>query len=310
MPVTTAVKQAAQPLADPARRIVAFLRGFSIEASRLEPADLATLSAVLPPRTAVYLTALPNRPPSDAIEPARRLHALGFDPVPHLAARALPSHAVLDELSARLAEAGVRRVLVIGGERTRPEGPFGSALDLIESGLLQRRGIVEIGIAAYPDGHPNIAPAVLERALTAKIEAAEQTGLAVHIVTQFGFDAAPMLAWLRRLRAQGIEHPVRIGMAGPANLATMLRFARRCGVRASTQGLMRHPGLIKHVIGNSTPDGIIRPLAEAQGTGLPRDVAAHFYSFGGVAATARWVAAAAAGRILLDRAQGFGVEPA
>jgi hypothetical protein len=38
-------------------------------------------------------------------------------------------------------------------------------------------------------------------------------------------------------------------------------------------------------------------------------VAAHFYSFGGVAATARWAAAAQAGHIALDRADGFRVEP-
>jgi hypothetical protein len=38
-------------------------------------------------------------------------------------------------------------------------------------------------------------------------------------------------------------------------------------------------------------------------------VAPHIFSFGGLAAAARWAAAAAAGRITLDRADGFRVEP-
>ena len=150
---------------------------------------------------------------------------------------------------------------------------------------------------------------MLDRALAAKIEAAEQTGLAVHIVTQFCFDAAAILDWIVRLRDLGIEHPVRIGHGGPdqsvdaAALCPALRRAR------SAQGLTRHAGLLKHLVGTSAPDGIIRPLAEAAADGRLGQVVPHFYSFGGVAATARWAAAVAAGRVVLDRADGFGVEP-
>jgi methylenetetrahydrofolate reductase (NADPH) len=98
-------------------------------------------------------------------------------------------------------------------------------------------------------------------------------------------------------------------MAGPGSLSTLLRYAQRCGVRASAQGLTRQSGLIKHLIGTSAPDGVIRPLAEACSEGRLGQVAPHFYSFGGAAATARWAAAVAMGRIVLDRAEGFGVEP-
>jgi methylenetetrahydrofolate reductase (NADPH) len=230
--------------------------------------------------------------------------------VPHLAARNIATGAELDDLLANLAAgAGVRCVLVIAGDRDRPAGPFASALELIESGLLQRHGITEIGIAGYPEGHPRIATPALERALAAKVEAAGQTGLAVHIVTQFCFDAAAVTDWIVRLRGQGIEHPVRVGMAGPTSLATLLRYAQRCGVRASVQGLARNAGLIKHLVGTSAPDGVIRPLADAGAAGRLGRVAPHFFSFGGVAATARWAAAVRAGRITLGRADGFQVEP-
>jgi methylenetetrahydrofolate reductase (NADPH) len=301
-----------------AAQIAALLRDHSIEAIRPGEADLAALQSILPAGTAIYLSAVPGRPHSGLIEAAARIRARGFEPVPHLAARSLASHGALDELLSRLASgANVRRVLVIAGDRERAVGPFSGAIELIESGLLQRHGIVEVGIAGYPDGHPRLSPDTLIRALTAKIEAAEQTGLRATITTQFAFDPAAILQWLRRLRDLGIEHPVRIGMAGPADVATLLRYARRCGVRASAQSLARHAGLLKHLLGVGAPDRIVRALAEANGpidaqpegnAGIGR-VSAHFFSFGGTAATARWAAAAAAGRIVLDRGEGFGVEP-
>jgi methylenetetrahydrofolate reductase (NADPH) len=174
---------------------------------------------------------------------------------------------------------------------------------------LQRHGIAEIGIAGYPEGHPKLSPETLDRALAAKIEAAEQTGLSVTIVTQFCFDAPAIVNWIKRLRAHGFEHPVRVGMAGPASFTALMRYARLCGVRASAQGLVSQPGLVKHLLGVSTPDRIIRPLAEACNEQVLGRVSAHFFSFGGAAATARWASAAAAGRIVLDRAGGFGVAP-
>ena len=291
-------------------QVSAFMRGFSIEATRPSTAELVALQPLLPAGTPVYLTAIPGRPHTDLIAGATRLRALGFEPRPHLTARGLSSHGALDDLLSRLTEfAGVRRVLVIGGDREQAEGPFTSALELIESGLLQRAGIAEVDLAGYPEGHPRLTPDALDRILAAKIEAAEQTGLGVAIVTQFGFDQSAILNWVRRLRGLGIEHPVRIGMAGPADLSTLLGFARRCGVLASAQRLTRQAGLTKHLLGVNAPDRIIRPLAEAQTSGTLGRIAAHFFSFGGAAATARWAAAVAAGRIVLDRADGFGVEP-
>lgn len=306
----SALKPLTEGPAETTAQITAFMRGFSIEATRPQADELAALTSVLPANTAVYLTAVPKLSPCELIAGAARLRALGFEPVPHLAVRALASRDALGDLLSRLAAlAGVRRALVIAGDGDRAEGPFKAAIDAIESGLLQRHGIVEIGIAGYPEGHPRLSPETLDRALKAKIDAAEQTGLRVHIVTQFAFDPAAILRWLHRLRALGLEQPVRIGMAGPTGLSTLLRYARRCGVRASAQGLTQRAGLVKHLLGVNAPDRIIRPVAEACAGGRLGPVAAHFFSFGGAPATARWAAATAAGRIVLDRAEGFGVEP-
>src|SRR5262249_60540024 len=83
---------------------------------------------------------------------------------------------------------------------------------------------------------PRISQQDLDRSLADKIQSAETTGMAVHIVTQFCFDAQAILQWIARLREFGVEHPVRVGFAGPTSLATLLRYAQRCGVRASAQG--------------------------------------------------------------------------
>ena len=167
----------------------------------------------------------------------------GFEPVPHLAVRAFADVTEIDRFLARLAaEAGVRQVLVIAGDRDPPAGSLRGALDVIDSGLLQRHGIREVGIAGYPEGHPRIPGHELDRALADKIAAAETTGLALHIVTQFCFDADAIIGWIRRLRDFGHDTPVRIGLAGPTSLPTLMRYAGRCGVAASLQGLARHAG--------------------------------------------------------------------
>jgi methylenetetrahydrofolate reductase (NADPH) len=201
----------------------------------------------------------------------------------------------------------VRRALVIAGDSDKPAGAFRSAIEVIDGGALRRHGITEIGIAGYPDGHPRIAQQDLDRALADKINAAETTGMAVHVVTQFCFDAPAIVTWIKRLRAFGIEHPVRVGLAGPTSLATLLRYAKRCGVRASAQGLARQAGLLRQLFAMSTPDALVRTLAERRDE--LGEIAPHFFSFGGLAGTARWAAAVAERRIAIEGCEGFRVEP-
>jgi methylenetetrahydrofolate reductase (NADPH) len=302
-----APRTAADVATETVASICAFMRGASIEATRPTADDGAALKAAAAPGTAVFLSAVPTRPQEDVVAQAALVRGAGLEPVPHLAVRNFASADALGHFLDRLVgEAGVRRLLVIAGDRPDPAGPFHGALEAIDSGLISRRGIVEIGISGYPDGHPRIASHELDRLLAAKLEAAQQTGLSVQIVTQFCLDAAPLIAWLKRLRDHGVDHPVLVGLAGPTSLSTLMRYAKRCGVRASTRGLARNAGLIKHLLGASAPDGIVRALIEANRDGELGDIAPHLFSFGGIGATARWAASAAAGKIMLDR-EGFAV---
>jgi methylenetetrahydrofolate reductase (NADPH) len=296
--------------ADPIAPIADLMRGFSLEATRPSADDVADLAEVAPKGTRVYVSAVSTRPARESIEAAIELRKAGFEPVPHLAVR---NFATADELNAFLArmsgEAGVQRALVIAGDRDEPAGDFHSSVEVIDGGALQRHGMVEIGIAGYPDGHPRIPQLDLDRALADKLRAAETTGVAVHIVTQFCFDGAAIVKWLLRLRDFGIEQPVRVGLAGPTNLSMLLRYAKRCGVRASAQGLARQAGLVRQLFAMSAPDALVRALVQARAERHLGEIAPHFFSFGGVARTARWAEAVAQGRIALEGGEGFRVEP-
>ena len=290
------------------RKVVDVLKGFSIEATRPRPHDFTAIADTAPLGTQVYLSAIVTRPSSQLADQAVLARKAGLEPVPHIAVRNFASKEELSALLDRLnREASVRRALVISGDRADPLGPYTAAIDVIESGILQHHGITDVAIAGHPDGHPLVSDDVMERALLAKIETAEQSGLKADIVTQFGFDPGAMIRWVRKLRDLGVECPVRIGMAGPTSLTTLLRYAQRCGVKASAGGLARNVGLVKHLFGTSAPDGIVRALAQENAKGSLGDVAAHFFSFGGIGATAHWAAHAAQGRIALD-GDGFSVE--
>jgi methylenetetrahydrofolate reductase (NADPH) len=223
--------------------------------------------------------------------------------VPHVAVRNFASSGGLSDFLERLnGDAEVQRVLVIAGDRD-DGGPFQQARDAIASGLLQRSGIRAIGIAAYPEGHPRIGGEELDRALAEKIASAEAGGLAAEIVTQFCFDARAILAYVARLRASGVRHPMRIGLAGPTSPVALLRYAARCGVRASAQAIARRTNLIRQMFAVAEPDDLVRGLAEA----APDNVSAHFFSFGGLPACVRWGSAVAEGRIAIDGEAGFRV---
>jgi methylenetetrahydrofolate reductase (NADH) len=263
---------------------------FSIEATRPSAAEVAALADILPPATPVYFSAVPTITPGELIAAAKALRQARLEPVIHIAARRIRAAADLQELLAALrGEADIRRLLIVGGD-VDTSGPYPDALAVIQKGRLREAGIEEIGIGAYPEGHPRIPPGQLESALDEKIASAVAQGLAAHIVSQFSFSPERIVAWVKQLRASGINIPVKIGMAGPTSVPALIRYARRCGVNASLRGLMS--GAAASLIGNIGPDRIVAALAAADGLG---DAAAHYFSFGGTVETARYACKAAHG---------------
>lgn len=265
-----------------------FTRTFSLEATRPTAAEIAEIAGFVPRGTSVYFSAVPTITPGEIVAAAALLRKSGLEPVIHIAARRTHSAADLRDLLRSLrGEADARRLLIIGGD-IEAAGAFPDALSLIQKAGLSEAGFEEIGIAAYPEGHPRIPADRLEAALDAKLATIAAQGLRAHIVSQFSFSPERILAWLTRLRACGISVPVKVGMAGPTSVMSLLRYAQRCGVSASLRGLAS--GMAAGLANNVGPDRIVAELATARDLG---DVSPHYFSFGGLATTARYACTAA-----------------
>jgi methylenetetrahydrofolate reductase (NADPH) len=271
------------------RRAADLIGACSIELSPRDEFAGEPLRKVLDPGTIVFV----NHPPSvtyhDIVAACARLRRAGFVPVPHVAARRLASFTqACDFLHRAAAEADVDQVLLIGGDE-KPVGPFHASLDLLATGVVERKGIGHVAFAGYPEGHPAIDKRTLDAALQAKVALAHQRGLDVSLVTQFGFEAVPILRWLASLRAQGMSCPVRVGVAGPASVATLAKFAVRCGIGASLRALARGHTAFARIMVETGPDALIAELAAGETAGAVNGL--HVFTFGGVRRTAEWIRA-------------------
>jgi methylenetetrahydrofolate reductase (NADPH) len=274
--------------------IAAALRGYSIEVNPNEPKVVDAALARLDPGTEVFLTWIPGANPMDLIGPAARLRRASLIPVPHIGARHIKSAAQLEQLAARLVgDSGVDRILVIGGDRAAPAGPYDCSLAVMQAEIFQKSGIVRMAVAGFPEGNPNISEIALEEALNSKVMFARSAGLELSLVTQFCFEAEPIVEWLLRIRARGIDLPIRVGLAGPAGLITLVRYAVRCGIGNSLRVLTENPSFAKLLV-EKGPEPIIRGVTSAaevgDATSLPCDIAGlHFFVFGGFNKTVEWI---------------------
>jgi methylenetetrahydrofolate reductase (NADH) len=289
--------------AEETRRIVALLAGATIELCSRDPAEIDACVGVLEPGTPVYLGMPPGQTWHGTVALAARLRHCGFVPVPHVAARGIASLVALEEYLARAAgDAGVDSALVIAGDSERASGPFDSSLALLRTGAFQRQGIVNIGVGAYPEGHPKVAQTALDEALAEKKSLARRAGLRLHVVTQFCFEAEPVLSWTARMKTQGL--PLRIGVAGPASLPRLLRYAAVCGIGNSVRALKARPQAITRLMIETGPEIMLRRLASPH---APAPFGLHFFAFGGPVRTARWLRAVQQGRFELTEDGGFRV---
>ena len=213
----------------------------SLEITSADGALPATLAGRLPAGTALYVAHTPNAKLADVAEVACAAERAGFRGCPHLVARRIPSRAELDAALARLRAGGVSRALLVAGDLTPPAGEYASTLDILDSGALDDAGLAAIGVAGHPEGNPNIPPDVAWDALSRKQAWAARTGIAVHVTTQFGFDAGALAAFDSGLASRGISLPVHVGVAGPASLKSLAKFAVMCGIGASLTAILSNP---------------------------------------------------------------------
>ena len=279
-----------------AQTLAGLMSTFSIEMTAKDGNALRDAKDLIPAGTAVSITFLAGETAPARVAAASQARSYGFSPRPHISARRIGSAQELEGFLADLAaQAQIDRALVVAGDLATPAGPYFDALAVIKSGLLGKYGVRNVGISGYPEGHPDFPVEKLWQALRDKHQALTDLGHTYDIITQFGFDAKPVLEWLAQLRDRGISAPVRVGVPGPATVKTLLRFAARCGVGASASVMAKYGVSITKLLNTAGPDALIGELAGSIAPAKHGEVFLHFYPFGGLARTAQWARDFAAG---------------
>ena len=263
--------------------------GYSLEVTAKDTTALAKVASRIWPEAPIAIPFLPGENNAARIEAAKAVRAMGFEPMPHFSARRIESFEEFDAyIQAITTGADVRRCFVVAGDPSTPAGPFADTSGLISTGAFESAGIKVLGIGGHPEGHPVMSEPQCWQVLESKCAEIEQRGMAALIVTQFAFDPDLILAWLKDLRARGLDQAVRIGVPGPAGIKTLTRYAAMCGVSASAAVLARYGLSIGRLFGTAGPDQFVDRLA--QGLGPEHGaVRLHFYPFGGLAKTVDWI---------------------
>ena len=270
-------------------RLAALLPSASVEISS-RGHQLAQLRDNFAEGIDVTITFLPGDNYRHNVETAAALRRAGFNPVPHIAAREMPSREALDDFLARLrGEAAVSRILLIAGDVAAARGPFRSTLDVCASGLVEAHGIASVSVAGHPEGHPFLELPDALQVLKAWHGWGKQTGARVDVVTQFCFESSPILQWLGELDKAGVDLPVIIGLAGPATPATLTKFALRCGIGNSMRALRAQIGRFGRLLTDTGPDEVVRGLRSAPDAATAAIAGFHLFPFGGLRKAGEWL---------------------
>jgi len=262
---------------------------------------------LLRPKTTVFVTFLPGSDIKDTVATVKRLHAEDMRPVPHFAARSIPNKQFFeDTLKIFQDECGVEEALLIGGGVDNPVGDFSSSMEILRLDLFQKYGIKTLGVAGHPEGSPDIPPADVTQALLEKNAYAKEHGMNMYITTQFCFEAEPIIEWDKKIRAEGNELPIHIGIPGLATIKTLMAHAKACGIGPSMRVLTRQAANIAKLMTTRMPDKITRDLANYQANDPDCGITlCHLYPLGGMKKSAAWLYAVMDGEFELNDKGGF-----
>lgn len=265
--------------------------GGSLEMGAHRPQDARDIAALLPAGTPVYVNHLPRHKLLDTLPTLVAVRKAGLEPVPHIAARRIKDRAELQTfLSRAVGEAGVRKALILGGDEPEAIGPYADGAALLREDLFTACGLREVGLPGYPEGHPRIPGAALERAFAEKLMLAAKHGLGAYVVTQFSFAPARIVDYCARMARNAPGIPIYVGMAGPTNPVTLLRYAQRCGVSASLRALRTQGMDAVRLVTHTDPEQQLSALAHYCAVHADCNVVGvHLFTFGGVTSSAMWM---------------------
>jgi methylenetetrahydrofolate reductase (NADPH) len=232
--------------------------------------------------TKVTVTASPRKGLEATLALSESLARAGYPVVPHLSARLVRDRAHLEEVLARLQEAGVRELFVPAGDATEP-GEYQGAAELLEAMGDTRTQFERIGITGYPESHHLISDDETIRAMFAKSE------MATDIISQLCFDPATIAWWIGAVRARGTRLPIWIGMPGCVDNKKLVRITMKIGLGESTRYLRHNRNVLARVLTRQfKPDRLLDGLARVVSDPDANVGGFHLYTFNEVARTERW----------------------
>ncbi len=274
--------------------VEAFLDGYSIEVMPRTAEKVEDFRDLLPQGTRVYIAHIEGTPIEDMVKTAARIAGEGYDVMPHFPARIIKDAATLENWIAMYqGEAGVKQALLLAGGVTTPHGDFDSSMQLLETGLFDKAGFTNLHVAGHPEGNKDIDPdgstKNVDDALRWKNKFNETTDASMALATQFAFDAQPIIAWADSLKEAGIDLPIHIGIAGPAKLQTLIKFAIACGVGPSLKVLQKRAMDVTKLLLPYEPTEVIAELAAHKAANPDFNIEkVHFFPLGGIKTNAKW----------------------
>lgn len=282
----------AAPTVNP--QVEAFLQDYSIEVMPRTASKVENFRDLLPEGTRVYIAHIEGTPIEDMVETAARLADDGFQVMPHFPARIIKDAATLEDWINRYqGEAGVKQALLLAGGVAQPHGEFHSSMQLMETGLFDRAGFTRLHVAGHPEGNKDIDPKGGDQnvmdALRWKASFNERTDAEMALATQFCFEAKPIIEWADSIKAAGVNLPIHIGIAGPAKLQTMIKFAVACGVGPSLKVLQKRAKDVTKLMLPFEPNEVVAELAAHKAANPDFNITnVHFFPLGGIKTNAQW----------------------
>ena len=258
--------------------------------SRLEVIPLKNLQKQLdqlPQNSEVTVTCSPSKGLDKTLEITEQLRKKdeSLKIVPHIAARMVESERHLDDILKELERQNVTDLFLPGGDIESPAGEFSSSLELLKVLSKKDHSLQEIGVTAYPEGHPLIETDVLYEALQEKQEYAH------YMITQMCFDHETILNWFRDVRQRGVTMPAYIGIPGAVDRKKLLEISLKLGIGQSVSFLRKNMSLVKTFLGGSlaaTTDGLLQELLPACSNEELNVRGFHIYTFNQIGSTVKW----------------------
>jgi len=269
------------------KNISKLIKNFSIEVMPRTLGKLENIENLWPENTRVYIAHLEGTAIEDMLVTAKRIKSASFIPMPHFPARIIKDNKVLEDWINRYSEIGVKEALLLAGGVDRPLGNLSNSMELLSTGLFEKYGFERLHVAGHPEGNKDIDPNGSDinvmNALKWKQDYSKDTNAKISIATQFLFESKPVIDWANKILSNGITLPINVGIAGPAKLQTMIKFAIACGVGPSLRVLERRAKDITKLLFPFEPTNILTELADYKESNPNTNIEGiHFFPLGGI----------------------------